>query len=219
MYFILYIFCQSICRPKQWDGVPPRAPLLTPLCSNIPSTTSANYQVDCCLLSSIGGHLKAKVPPSSLFFRRLALVPQTREPTVAPPNPTARALPKPIESGNTMIWWCRWPTHGGRGLNPVEGRAAWLMLVVVCFCQHKKTCLSTSLYCRQDYVCRGFNEDKKELGSLSPILHSLSFFIASSVYFASSQFFYLLTVVGDYFSSCVQLIFLRHQKPCISCLT
>ena len=33
-----------------------------------------------------------------------------------------------------MSWWCRWPNHGGRGLKPVEGRAAWLMLVVVCCC-------------------------------------------------------------------------------------
>ena len=33
-----------------------------------------------------------------------------------------------------MSWWCRWPNHGGRGLKPVEGRAAWLMLIVVCCC-------------------------------------------------------------------------------------
>ncbi len=26
VYFILYIFCPSICRPKQLDSVPPRAP-------------------------------------------------------------------------------------------------------------------------------------------------------------------------------------------------
>ena len=33
-----------------------------------------------------------------------------------------------------MSWWRRWPTHGGRGPKPLEGREGWrwLMLVVVC---------------------------------------------------------------------------------------
>ncbi len=53
------------------------------------------------------------------------------------------------------------------------------MLVVLCCCQHKKTRLSTLSYCRQDYVCRGFNEDKTKLGSLPPVLHPLCFFIIS----------------------------------------
>ena len=188
MYLILYIFCQSICRPKRWDGVPPCAPLPTRLCSNIPSSISANYRVNCWLSSLIGGHLRPRPRLPLYFLLRLALVPQTREPTVALPNPTVRVLPMPIGSGDTMIWWCHWPTHGGRGLKLVEGRAAWLMLVVVCCCQHKKPCLSTISYCRQDYVCRGFNEDKKKLGSLLPILHPLSLFIVSPTYFASSQF-------------------------------
>ena len=43
----------------------------------------------------------------------------------------------------------------------------------------KKPRLSTLSYCRQDYVCRGFNEDKTKLGSLPPVLHPLSFFIVS----------------------------------------
>ena len=41
------------------------------------------------------------------------------------------AMHGPIGSGGAMIWWHRWPTHGGRGPKPLEG---WqqLMLIVVC---------------------------------------------------------------------------------------
>jgi hypothetical protein len=70
--------------------------------------------------------------------------PQTREPTVAPPNPTmARALHGTIGSGGAMSWWRRWPTHGGRGPKPLEGRVAaahvgccvlWLCGCVVVLC-------------------------------------------------------------------------------------
>jgi len=52
------------------------------------------------------------------------LAPQTGEPTAGSPNPMARALQGTIGSGGTMIWWHRWPTNGGRGLKPLEGRAA-----------------------------------------------------------------------------------------------
>ena len=31
-----------------------------------------------------------------------------------------------------MIWWRRWPTHGGRGLKPLEGGRRQPILVVVC---------------------------------------------------------------------------------------
>ncbi len=169
--------------------------------------------------SLIGGHLRPRPHFPLYFLMRLVLAPQTREPTAAPLNLMACALPKPIGSGSAMIWWCRWPTHGGRGLKPVESRVAWLMLVVVYCCQHKKPCRSTLSYCRQDYVCRGFSKDKKELGSLLPIVHPLSFSLSHPPIFASSQFFHLLTVVGEYCSSCDQLILLCHQKPCISRLT
>ncbi len=47
VYFILNIFCRSICRPKRWDGVPPRAPRPARLCSNTPPTGPADYRVDC----------------------------------------------------------------------------------------------------------------------------------------------------------------------------
>ena len=141
VYFIFYIFCRSICRPKQWDNVPPRAPPPTCLHSNIPPTASVNYWVDCWLSSSIGGHLRPRPRLPLYFLMSLGLAPQTRQPTAAPPNPTTCTLPKPIGSGGTMTWWCRWPIHGGRGLKPVEGRAAWLMLVVVSCCEDKKTLL------------------------------------------------------------------------------
>ena len=75
----------------------------------------------------------------SIFLMWLVLAPQTREPTAAPPNLMARPLRKPIGSGSAMSWWCCLPTHGGRGLKPVQGRTSWLMLVVVrCCCQQKK---------------------------------------------------------------------------------
>ena len=47
VYFILYIFCQSICRPKRWDDVPQRAPCPACLRSITPLTGSADYRVDC----------------------------------------------------------------------------------------------------------------------------------------------------------------------------
>jgi hypothetical protein len=43
VYFIFYIFCRSICHPKQWDGVPPRAPCPARLCSNTPPTSATKF--------------------------------------------------------------------------------------------------------------------------------------------------------------------------------
>jgi hypothetical protein len=67
VYFILYIFCRSICHPKRWGGVPPRAPCPARLCSTTPPTGSADYRVDCCLKSPNGGHLRPE-PGASLYF-------------------------------------------------------------------------------------------------------------------------------------------------------
>ena len=134
VFYIIYFL--SINSPHH-----PRAPPPMRLCSNIPSTTSADYWVDCWLSSSIGSHLRPRPRLPLYFLMSLGLAPQTRQPTAAPPNPTTCTLPKPIGSGGTMTWWCRWPIHGGRGLKPVEGRAAWLMLVVVSCCEDKKTLL------------------------------------------------------------------------------
>ena len=52
------------------------------------------------------------------------LTPQTRDRGAARAHPMARAFHGPIGSGGAMSWWRRWPTHGERGLKPLEGRAA-----------------------------------------------------------------------------------------------
>jgi hypothetical protein len=65
LYFIF--FHHSICHPKQWDSVPPRAPRPACLRSITPPTGSANYWVDCCLKSPKGGHLSSE-PGASLNF-------------------------------------------------------------------------------------------------------------------------------------------------------
>jgi len=90
--------------------------------------------VDCYVLPLNGDHLRTRPRLPLYFLIGLALATQTRKPTAALPNPTLRALRKPIGSSGTMSWWCRWPNHGGRELKPVEGSAVLLMLVVVCCC-------------------------------------------------------------------------------------
>jgi len=132
VYFILYIFCRSIRRPKQWDGLPPRAPCPARLRSNTPPTASADYRVDCCLKSPNGGHLRPGPGASLYFFVRPIPTLQSTEPAMARAHRTPRACFRPIGSGSAMNWRRRWPTHGGRGLKPLEGRAAAAQLVVVC---------------------------------------------------------------------------------------
>ena len=46
----------------------------------------------------------------------------------------ARAMHGPIGSGGAMIWWRRWPAHGGRGPKPLEGRQRLMLVVVCCGC-------------------------------------------------------------------------------------
>jgi hypothetical protein len=50
--------------------------------------------------------------------------PQTRDRGAARAHLMAGAMHGPIGSGGAMIWWRRWPIHGGRGPKPLEGRAA-----------------------------------------------------------------------------------------------
>jgi hypothetical protein len=52
--------------------------------------------VDCYVLPLNGDHLRKRPRPPLYFLIGLVLAPQTREPTAALPNPTARALRKPI---------------------------------------------------------------------------------------------------------------------------
>jgi hypothetical protein len=103
MYFILNIFCQSICRPKQWDGVPPRAPRPARLCSNTPPTGSADYQVDCCLPPSNGGHLRQKPGAALYFFVRPIPTLHSTESSMARAHRTTRACFRPIESSGAKI--------------------------------------------------------------------------------------------------------------------
>ena len=67
MYFILSIFCPPIRHPKQLDSVPPCAPCLTRLCTNIPHTASADYQLFIETSCLIGGHLRPR-PRLPLYF-------------------------------------------------------------------------------------------------------------------------------------------------------
>jgi hypothetical protein len=72
--------------------------------------------VDCYVLPPLNGdHLRTRPRLPLYFLIGLALAPQTREPTVALPNPTAGALRKPIGGGGTMSWWCRWPKAKASG--------------------------------------------------------------------------------------------------------
>jgi hypothetical protein len=197
---ISLFFVVPFIRPKRWDNAPPRDPTRLRLLSNTPLYCCRRQSFDCYVLPLNGNHPRPRPRLPLYFLMGLALAPQTREPTAAPPNPTARALHKPIGSGNAMNWGCRWPTHGGRGLKLVEGRAAWLMLVVVCCCcQQKKPHFEHLLYCRQDYVCRGFNEDKKNWK-----VYRL-FFVLSVFVFSSSH--RIQHGSCAYFSSCDLLVF------------
>jgi hypothetical protein len=61
------------------------------------------------------------------------MAPKTGEPTALNANPAPDALLGYFGSLSTMCWWCRWPTHGGRGQSHWGLGLQHLMLVVVCF--------------------------------------------------------------------------------------
>ena len=103
VYFIFIFFRRSICRPKRWDGVPPRAPRPARLCSNTPPTGSANYRVDCCLKSPNGGHLRPEPGASLYFFVRPIPMLQLTEPATARAHRTPRASFRPIGIGGAKI--------------------------------------------------------------------------------------------------------------------
>jgi hypothetical protein len=63
------------------------------------------------------------LPPLSLFFMCLVLVPQTRESALASANPALGACNVPKGSDGAMIWGCRCPIHGERA-KPLDRAAA-----------------------------------------------------------------------------------------------
>jgi hypothetical protein len=86
-----------------------------------------------------GGHLRLRPHPPLCFSMGCVSAPKTRDRGAARAHPMARAFHGSIGSGGAMSWWRRWPTHGERGLKPLEGRAAaahvgccvlWLCLVL-----------------------------------------------------------------------------------------
>ena len=99
----IFLFCKSIRRPKQWDGVPPRAPCPARLRSNTPTTASADYRVDCSLKSPNGGHLRPEPGTSLYFFVRPISMLQLTEPATARAHRTTRACFRPIGSGGAKI--------------------------------------------------------------------------------------------------------------------
>ncbi len=109
MYFVWFIFLLLHSTPQ---------PLQPLICHR------SQLLVDCYVFQWKGGHLRPDPGASLYFMLGLFLSPWTGEPSAAPPNLTGRALRGPIESSITMSWWCRWPTHEGRGPKPLEGRAA-----------------------------------------------------------------------------------------------
>jgi hypothetical protein len=100
-------------RPPTWSNLVAH-PLQCPL------YRGCRQSVDCYFLPLNGNHLRPTRPAFLSIFMGLALAPQIREPTAAPPNLMTSALRKPIGGGGTIIWWHRWPTPSME----VEGEAA-----------------------------------------------------------------------------------------------
>ncbi len=133
-FFVFYFFRRFICWPKQFDNIslcslPPNR-----LCYYTPSYQIDRLQVDCCIASSNGSHLRPRPHFSLYFLMGLALAPQTKEPTVAPPNLMAPALHGPIGSGGAMSCWRRYHTHRERGQSRCSVGWQCSFLVVVCCC-------------------------------------------------------------------------------------
>jgi hypothetical protein len=123
MYFIFIFLSFHLPPPNDSKTLPPHVPPRSRALPNILPYRCHQLWVDCCVSSSNGGHLRPRPHLSLYFSMGCVLGPQTGEPTAAPPNPMARTFHGTIGSGGAMIWWRRWPNHGGRGLKPLEGRA------------------------------------------------------------------------------------------------
>ena len=118
---------------------PPNAP--PPYC---PTYRVRRILVGCCVVPSIGGHLRPKPCLPLNILIGLALAPQTGEPTAALPNPMARNLHGPIGSSGAMSWGHRCSTHGGRGRGRLRVERRRCFCCCVC-CDHTKKNYSTSI--------------------------------------------------------------------------
>ncbi len=107
-----------------------------------------------------GGHLRPRPHPPLCFLMGCVSTPQTRDRGAARAHLMAGAMHGPIESGGAMIWWRRWPTHGGRGPKPLEGRAPaahvdccvlWLCGCVVVLCSRS----TFYPFCRVEHPSKG----------------------------------------------------------------
>ncbi len=132
MYCIFIMLRHSIQCPKQWDGVPPQAPRPAGLLSNIQPVAAANTRLIVASYPQTAA-TSGQSPSHLSFFMGLFLAPQTGKPTMAPPNPMARALHESIGSSSTMILGRPWPTHGDRGQSRWRVGQLWLLLLL-CVC-------------------------------------------------------------------------------------
>ncbi len=116
-----YLFLRlPFTTPNDSETLPPLIPPRSCTLPNILPIANANFWLVVVFSQPKRQPPKPRPHPPLCFL--MGCVSAT--PTAAPPNPKARALHGPIGSGGTMRWWRRWPTHGERGLKPLEGRAA-----------------------------------------------------------------------------------------------
>ena len=140
MYFNMIFFVVAhFDTPNDTTTFPPRSPpSAPPLYRNL--FRIRRLLVGCCVVPSIGGHLRSRPCLPLNISIGLVLAPQTGEPTAALPNPMASALHGPIGSGGAMSWGHRCSTHGGRGRR--RPRVEWPRFCCCCVCcGHKQKLL------------------------------------------------------------------------------
>ena len=135
-------------RPPTWSNLV-APPLQCPL------YRGCRQSVDCYFLPLNGSHLQPR-PAFLSIFMGLALAPQIRESTAAPPNPMTSALRKPIGGGGTIIWWHRWPTPMEVEGEAAGGRAAANHVGCCVF-----LCVCFVLWCKRPFSYRSYLLGKK----------------------------------------------------------
>ena len=143
-------------RPPTWSN-PVAPPLQRPL------YRGRRQSVDCYFLPFNGDHLRPRPAFLSIFFMGLALAPQTREPTAAPPSPMMSALRNPIGSGGTMNCGTadlpmevKGEAAGGRAVAAHVGCCVFLCLCFVLWCKRPFS-YQSYLLCRKSLYRIGQN--------------------------------------------------------------